>query len=153
MKESILWMLVIIGLFSLLKWSFGLIKGKKITRPKTSMVLFVYNWEENLEKIIRYIASLCYFDENLLCPVDVVIFDLGSTDQTLNIGRKLARQFYFLKVLDSSRNSVIEYFLKSCNGDVIILLDTNKLTLSELEKTIKFYFSDITASPKVLNKI
>lgn len=153
MRDSILLMLVIIGLFSLLKWSFNLINGKKMTRPKTSMVLMVYNWEENLERIIRYIASLCYFDENSLCPVDVIIFDLASTDQTLNIAKKLARQYYFVKVVGDLKNSTLESLLKSCGGDIIILLDTNKLTLSEVEKSIKFYFSDIRTSPKVLKEI
>ena len=155
MKENILWTLAFIGLFSLLTWSLKLIRRKERVKPNTSLVLQVHNWENNVERLVRFIASSCYFNNSLFCPVDVVFVDMGSTDHTLNIIRRLARQYAFIKVIDGgnikkNNEGVLDYSKDKCQGDVMILLDTSVLALDDVQKVIKFYFDEKEVSSKVL---
>lgn len=155
MKETILWSLAFLGLGSLIKWGWTLIKGESTVRPNTSLILVVYNWEENIERLIRFIATQCYFNQTLFCPVDVIVIDIGSTDHTFKILQKLARQFSFLKVLDGqylkkSQYSMLDYAKERCQGEVVLLIDTTVLNLGDVQKVVKFYFNENAASSKVL---
>lgn len=155
MKENILWTLAFFGLWCLLRWGIKLFRRKERLKPNTSLVLQVYNWEDNVERLVRFIASSCYFNDNMFCPVDVVIVDVGSTDHTLNIVRKLARSYAFIKVIDGayvkkSEYSILDYAKQRCQGDVVLLIDTTVLSLRDVEQIIKFYFNDNGVSSKAL---
>lgn len=155
MKENILWALAFIGLFSMLRCSLSIFRKKEQTKPNTSLVIQVHNWENNVERLVRFIASSCYFNNSLFCPVDVIFVDMGSTDHTLNIIRKLARQYAFIKVIDGgyinkNNQAVLDYTKEKSQGDIILLLDTSIVSLDEVQKLIKFYFSHDEARSKVL---
>lgn len=155
MKENILWTLAFIGLFSLLNWSLKIFRTKEGIKPNTSLVLQVYNWENNIERLVRFIASSCYFNNSLYCPVDVIFVDMGSADHTLNIIRKLSRQFAFIKVIDgknvdTNNQAILEYTKDKCQGDAILFIDTSILNLDEVQRLIKFYFNHDENMPKVL---
>lgn len=159
MRENILWLLALFGLWCLVKWSWLLIKRKSLVRPSTSLVLTVYNWEDHAERLVRYIAAQCYFNQNLICPADVVVIDIGSTDHTLKILQKLARQFSFLKVIDGeyvrkSQYTVLDYAKERCQGDVVLLIDTTTISnLQDVENLVKFYFNENGVSSKVLGNM
>ncbi len=155
MSGSFLWILAFLGLASLLRWIFTFFNKKPTFTPSTSLVLLVHNWESNVERVVRFIAYNCYFNQNTTCPVDVVIVDNGSTDETLSILYKLARSFNFLKIVDGgyvkkSQHCILDDTKERCQGKGIILLDTMDMDVDQVEKTIGFYFRAKDSSAKVL---
>lgn len=146
MKENILWILAFVGIISIIFWCIKLMGKKEKITPNTSLVLKVYNWENHVENFVRFIASSCYFNNNMFCPTDVIFVDMGSTDNTQQIIRKLIRQYSFVKIVDGeilkkNKKGVLDYTKDRCQGDGIIFLDISELTPQEVYKLVKFYFS------------
>lgn len=94
---SILWILALYGLFEIIKTIVHIHRYPKISFNGTSFVITVHNQEDNVEYFLRlFIYKMLYY--NLSIP-EIVIVDLDSTDNTLNILRAFSRDFYFIKVL------------------------------------------------------
>ena len=94
---SILWILTLYGLIEIIKTIIHIHKYPKISFNGTSFVITVHNQENNLEYFLRlFIYKILYY--NLDIP-EIIIVDLDSTDNTLNILRKFAKDFYFINVL------------------------------------------------------
>lgn len=94
---SILWILALYGLFEIVKTIIHIHRYPKINFNGASFVITVHNQEDNIEYFLRmFIYKMLYF--NLSIP-EVIIVDLDSTDNTLNILRTFSKDFYFIKVL------------------------------------------------------
>lgn len=94
---SILWILALYGLFEIIKTIIHIHKYPKISFNGTSFVVTVHNQENSIEYFLRlFIYKMLYY--NLSIP-EVIIVDLNSSDNTLNILRTFAKDFYFLTVL------------------------------------------------------
>ena len=94
---SILWILALYGLFEIIKTVIHIHRYPKISFAGTSFVITVHNQENNIEYFLRLlIYKMLYY--NLSIP-EVIIVDLDSTDNTLNILRTFSKDFYFITVL------------------------------------------------------
>lgn len=94
---SILWILALYGLIEIIKTIVHIYKYPKISFNGTSFIITVQNQENNIEYFLRlFIYKILYY--NLDIP-EIIIVDLDSTDATLNILRKFAKDFYFINVL------------------------------------------------------
>lgn len=100
-----------------------------------------YNEEKRLEKnILRVHAALL----SLKKPFELVIVDDGSTDQTKDIGKKLATQhkeilYQFYKTGPSRRENLAEAF-RTAKGTIIAFMD---LDLSADLSSLSYLFSSI----------
>ncbi|WP_353893718.1 glycosyltransferase [Proteinivorax hydrogeniformans] len=142
----ILWLLALYGLWSIFNLVWESFQSTKKPKANLSVLLIVNNWEDKVEKVIRYLANQSYFNKHPLTPVDVVAVDKGSADNTLKILKQLARNYSFLKVVDSKRissSSVVEYGKNRCVGEVVLVFDDADFdNLEDIEQAIKFYFSN-----------
>lgn len=94
---SILWILAIYGLIEIIKTIIHIHSYPKISFDGTSFIITVQNQESNIEYFLRlFIYKILYYNLNI---PEVIIVDLDSTDNTLNILRKFAKDFYFINVL------------------------------------------------------
>lgn len=94
---SILWILALYGLFEIIKTIVHIHKYPKISFNGTSFVITIHNQENSVEYFLRlFIYKMLYY--NLSIP-EIIIVDLDSTDNTLNILRTFSKDFYFIKVL------------------------------------------------------
>lgn len=94
---SILWILALYGLFEIIKTIIHIRKYPKISFTGTSFVITVHNQENNIEYFLRLlIYQMLYY--NLSIP-EVIVVDLDSTDNTLDILHAFAKDFNFITVL------------------------------------------------------
>lgn len=94
---SVLWVLALYGLFEIIKTIIHIHKYPKVSFNGTSFILTVHNQENNIEYFLRmFIYKMLYY--NLSIP-EIIIVDLESTDNTLNILHTFSKDFYFIKVL------------------------------------------------------
>ena len=94
---SILWILALYGLWEIIKTVIHIHRYPKISFNGTSFIITVHNQENNIEYFLRlFIYKILYY--NLEIP-EIIIVDLDSSDNTLNILRKFAKDFYFINVL------------------------------------------------------
>ncbi len=94
---SILWILALYGLFEIIKTIIHIRKYPKISFTGTSFVITVHNQENNIEYFLRLlIYQMLYYNLNI---PEVIVVDLDSTDNTLDILRAFAKDFNFITVL------------------------------------------------------
>ena len=94
---SILWIFALYGLFDIVKTLIHIHKYPHISFNGFSFIITTYNQENYIEYFLRlFIYKILYY--NLSIP-EVVIVDLDSTDNTLNILRTFSKDFHFIKVL------------------------------------------------------
>ena len=94
---SILWILALYGLFEIIKTIIHIRKYPKISFTDTSFVITVHNQENNIEYFLRLlIYQMLYYNLNI---PEVIVVDLDSTDNTLDILRTFAKDFNFITVL------------------------------------------------------
>lgn len=107
--SSILWFLALYGLIELIKYFFNIINFPKFSFDKNSFIITVHNQENNIEFFIKSLISKL-FDYNLNIS-HIIIVDLNSTDNTLNILDNLTNDYKFIKVL--TLNEYIEFLKNS----------------------------------------
>ena len=94
---SILWILALYGLFEILKTIVHVHTYPRSSFTDTSFVITVHNQENNIEYFLRlFIYKMLY--DNLSIP-EIIIVDLNSSDNTLDIIRTFSRDFCFITVL------------------------------------------------------
>lgn len=94
---SLLWILALYGLFEIIKTIIHIHRYPKVSFNGTSFCITVHNQENNIEYFLRlFIYKMLYY--NLNVP-EIIIVDLNSTDNTLNILRAFAKDFHFITVL------------------------------------------------------
>lgn len=94
---SILWVLALYGLCEIIKAIIHIHKYPKLSFAGTSFVITVHNQENSIEYFLRlFIYQVLYC--NLSIP-EILIVDLNSTDNTLNILRTFSKDFNFITVL------------------------------------------------------
>lgn len=94
---------------------------------KISVVLAVYNEEDNLKTCLDSIKNLAY---------EIVIVDGGSTDKTIEIAKKFSAKIIQTKNLLNfhiNKNKAID----AASGDWILQLDADEVVSEELNKEIR----------------
>lgn len=98
--QIIIWVLAVYGFIELLISLFNSVILINKNFNDMYILIAVKNQEESIEGIIRTIIfkNIYYKNEDLFN--NIVIADMGSTDNTLRILRNLTREYSFLKVID-----------------------------------------------------
>ena len=94
---SLLWTFALYGLFEICKTIIHIHKYPKVSFNGSSFIITVYNQENNIEYFLRvFIYKMLYYNLNIS---EIIIVDLDSTDNTLNILKTFSKDFDFIKVL------------------------------------------------------
>jgi glycosyltransferase involved in cell wall biosynthesis len=111
-----------------------------VEKPKISVALCTYNGEEYLAEQLNSIA------EQTLSPIEIVICDDGSTDQTLSVINKFKEQSRIPVRLfcNEERLGVTRNFRKAislCKGNYIALSDQDDVWLKDKLEKVATAFS------------
>jgi len=103
-------------------------------RDKVSIITPVYNTEKYLEEAIRSVLRQNYSNFEL-----IIIFDDGSTDNSLNIAREFARQDKRVTVITLKENRGFAVArnegLRRAKGEFITCMDSDDIMLPDAIKT------------------
>ena len=112
--NAIIWVLALYGLIEIIKTIYYVCTYTKLESDGIYFIIAVKNQEEKIEGFMRSILfRILYGKEE--CVKNVIITDLGSTDKTKEIAKKLEQDYKFVNVLD----------WKICK-DLIDNMDNNK---------------------------
>lgn len=96
------------------------------SRPEISLVIPVYNEQENLPVLAAEIRAAL---EPLARPYEVILVDDGSTDSTPEVLRRLAREDPRVRVLRQRRNSgqsaALDAGFRHARGEIVVTLDAD----------------------------
>lgn len=91
-KEAILWMFALYGFIEIVKTLKYAYTYTNVKSDKMYFILAVKNQEDKIEGVLRSILfRILYGKEEII--KNVIIADLDSTDQTLNIATKLEKEY------------------------------------------------------------
>ncbi len=94
---SIIWILALYGLFEIIKTIIHIHKYPAVSFNETSFIITVHNQENNIEYFLKLlIYKTLYYNFNI---PEIIIVDLNSTDNTLNILNNFAKDFSFITIL------------------------------------------------------
>ena len=95
--NSILWTLALYGLFELIKQIVYLFTYTNLSADGIYIIIGVKNQEEKIEGFLRSsLFKILYGKEE--CIKDIIVADLGSTDKTKEIVRKMAFDHECVKI-------------------------------------------------------
>ena len=113
-SNAVIWILAIYGLIEIIKTIYYICTCTNLESDGIYFIIAVKNQEEKIEGFMRSILfRILYGKEE--CIKYVIITDLGSTDNTKEIAKKLEQDYKFINVLD----------WKTCK-DLIDNMDNNK---------------------------
>ena len=98
--QTVIWILAIYGLIQILIDIFNGISFVNNNIRDMYVLIAVKNQEETIEGIIRSIVFKNIYNKNESLFNNIIITDMGSTDETLNILKRLTKEYTFLKVID-----------------------------------------------------
>lgn len=107
--QIIIWILAIYGLIEIV---INLINSVIFVRSNIKdmyILIAVKNQEETIEGIIRSIVFKNIYSKNEGLFNNIIIADMGSTDDTLNILKRLTSEYSFLKVIDCKDSNEVIY--------------------------------------------
>ncbi|MGC9077937.1 MAG: glycosyltransferase [Candidatus Kapaibacteriota bacterium] len=116
-------------------------KANHFEEPYVSIVVPVFNEEENIEEIVQSIKNSSY----PLSKIQLIFGSDGSTDSTNKILEKVAIENNFVEYYIFPRNGknfVLNRLLEKANHEIILFLDADiRITKGLLHKIVA-YFSD-----------
>ena len=103
--DAVLWFFACFGIIQLVKLSFATFK-RNITEGSYLIVVKVINKQDTIEGILRSIV----WDQlkKGTTPPPILVVDMGSTDDTMAILKRLAKEYSFIHITD--KNSYQDYF-------------------------------------------
>lgn len=136
-----IWLLVsalLIAIYCLTVYIRGVITcGNKydgVLLPKRSFMFLVKNQEHVIEGLIRKVYALA--DEKL--PVELVIIDTGSTDQTRLVIERMAANIRMLKFVPSCEGNLTKKIRTLCEGSTVYCFDlTSTIDFCRMAKTLE----------------
>ncbi len=97
--NAIIWVLALYGLIEIIKTIYYICTCANIESNGIYFIIAVKNQEEKLEGFMRSILfRIIYGKEE--CVKNVIIADLGSTDKTKEIAKKLEQDYNFIDLMD-----------------------------------------------------
>ncbi|MBK0384094.1 glycosyltransferase [Pedobacter sp. SD-b] len=115
------------------------LSSKKVINPKISIIIAVYNAEEELEQSLISIITQNYKNYEL------IIVDGGSTDSTLNIIKKYYSNINILiSEPDTGVYDAMNKGVKKSKGDWIFFLGAGDILLNVLDSLVANFISDNT---------
>ena len=118
--DTLLWVFALVGFWHLVSSFWRWLLSFRFVPPQISLLFLVKDNQETVEGLFRQLALDCHFRD--LCPASgkVMVFDLGSQDQTLAILRRLAREFSFLHLREISQGQLGQV-LQDFNQGILVL--------------------------------
>ena len=96
--NAIIWVLALYGLIEIIKTIYYICTCTNLESNGIYFIIAVKNQEEKIEGFMRSILfRILYGKEE--CIKNVIITDLGSTDKTKEIAKKLSYEYECLKVI------------------------------------------------------
>ena len=144
-------LLVHISWYVLLAFSFFKKKERKRVRkyPLVSVLIPAYNEEKNIGKCIESVLGLEYPKSKL----EIVVVDDGSVDSTYKVAKSYNVEVYRIK--HKGKPSALNYGLKKCRGEYILILDADTLISKEFLREAISHFTEnvgaVSASMNVWN--
>jgi len=107
--QIVIWILAIYGLIEI---SINIFNGIAMVNNNIKdmyILIAVKNQEDTIEGIVRSIVfkNIYYKNEDMFN--NILIADMGSTDDTINILRKLSKEYSFLKIVDCKESQEFLY--------------------------------------------
>lgn len=103
--QIIIWILAIYGLIEITIVIFNSIILVNKSIEDMYIFLAVKNQEDSIEAIIRSIIFKNIYNKNEDLFNNIIIADMGSTDDTINILKKLTCEYEFLKIIDCKESN------------------------------------------------
>ena len=98
--QALFWFFAITGMFSLIVDSVNFFCSSLNQREKARVVLTVKNRQDSVESQIRSIVWQ-YLHKNSIAGVpEIIVVDLGSTDDTPKILERIANDYSFVHITD-----------------------------------------------------
>ncbi|MFH1246036.1 MAG: glycosyltransferase family 2 protein [Candidatus Omnitrophota bacterium] len=95
-------------------------------KPKISVVIPVYNEEENLPPLTETIVPVM---QSIQEPYEIIFVDDASTDKSREILKGLAAKYSFIRILGFTANcgqsAAFDAGFKSARGEIVVTLDAD----------------------------
>ena len=97
--KSLIWILAIYGLIDIAKEIISIYSKPKINIDDTYVIIAVKNQSNSIENLLRNILFKVFYlkDES---NTNVIVTDLGSNDNTIEILNKLKQDYDYLELLE-----------------------------------------------------
>lgn len=119
--QVIVWILAIYGFIEIVISVVNSIIFVKNNIKDAYILIIVKNQEDTIEGIIRSIIFKNIYNKNENVFDNIIVADMGSTDNTLNILKRLSEEYSFLKVIScDNSNEFLKYVLKDDESAVIL---------------------------------
>ena len=97
--NTVLWTLAIYGLIEILKTIYYIITYTNLKQDGAYLILAVKNQEDKIEGILRSILfKYIYGKEEMI--TDIIVTDLDSTDNTVDILLKISEDYDNIKIMN-----------------------------------------------------
>ncbi|MEA4915958.1 glycosyltransferase [Proteiniphilum sp.] len=97
-------------------------QSKPINKPKVSVIIPVYNTEAYVEEAIRSVMN------QTLRDIEIIIIDDGSTDHSLSVIKKLAREddrIQYFSQINQGQSVARNAGIKKATGEYIYFMDSD----------------------------
>ena len=104
-----------------------LIRGllKSSSKPKITALITLFNSEKYIESSVKSVQN------QILCDIEILMVEDGSTDESLNIIKKLQKEDNRIKIIENKKNRGALYSksigILKANGKYIMILDSDDL--------------------------
>ena len=110
--------------------------------PTFSILVPVKNEEQVIGRLLTAISRFDYPNEKK----DIIIIEDGSTDETLNISKKYARENANVTLLhrdfSTGKPSALNYGLANAKGEIIAIFDADNIPAPEALLNVASYFNE-----------
>lgn len=128
--DGLVYVLALMGAWLLLSALWQWVFSFRYAPPPVGLLFLVRDNEDKVEGLIRQLALDCYSFGRCQGPGKVFMVDLGSTDQTPEILRRLARQYSFLHLRLNNPQGIADL------TGAMLVLDMRELTVNEARMII-----------------
>ena len=105
-------------------------KGRRLMKPLITFILFAYNQERFIREALESALAQTY------SPLEIIVFDDFSTDNTFQIIQRIALEYHGRHILKVFRNSInlgiggsVNNAIESSKGDLIVFAAGDDISL------------------------
>lgn len=96
---SLLWIFALYGIFEFIRSIIKIVKFPNLSSANVNLVITVKDQENTIEALLNYIMYNFFYNDFYSNFSKILIVDLGSSDNTLNIIRCYSKDYSFIKAL------------------------------------------------------
>lgn len=147
----LMYLLFIPAIYNLFIVSLSLKKqppAEGVNKPFISIIIPAHNEEFTIERCVRSLAELDYYQENQR-NYEIIVINDGSTDKTGNVLSNLKKDFNFLRIITrkppragKGKGYVLNDGVRICQGEVIAVFDADARIKPDFLNRIVPYLDD-----------